>query len=307
VCYRSIGWTVVTARTYFIDRTRPRAMPATEGASYPSPFILDLDMSENPEEPDFDFFDVDTSFVTTSSPSAILLDESTPQNHKYRTGLEASASVAPNPDSSHQSSFSDVGLRTVSAPSSGSPAGSFRDSSSDSSMYKRKSSSDSSHSAFTSKDILMTDTERVNWNTDEMMTGGEGGQFGGFDGTINPSTMSNTFGFNDKVMENDFDFDSAASSPTPFGAGPVAMESPEMPTIKYDTPRKSSPKFKLKGGHHAKMNSVIFLFFIKCPLMSYSLLDSLLTSFLATFCHAIYEWPYNQWLSRGVTLICRGD
>ena len=68
--------------------------------------------------------------------------------------------------------------------------------------------------------------------------------------------MNNAFGFNDKAMENDFDFDSAASSPSPFRAGPVDMESPEMPTIKYDTPRKSSPKVKTKFGHHAKVNSV---------------------------------------------------
>ena len=58
-------------------------------------------------------------------------------------------------------------------------------------------------------------------------------------------------------MENDFDFESAASSPSPFGGIAVDMESPEMPTIKYDTPRKKSPILKTKfNRNHSKGNSV---------------------------------------------------
>jgi hypothetical protein len=71
--------------------------------------------------------------------------------------------------------------------------------------------------------------------------------------------MNNAFGFGDKAMENDFDFDSAASSPSLFGAGPVDIGSPEMPTIKYDTPCKSSPNVRTKFRHHTKMNSVRIL------------------------------------------------
>lgn len=100
---------------------------------------------------------------------------------------------------------------------------------------------------------MMADADMSDWKADEMMTGGEEVQFAGYDGTINPTSM-NAFGFSDQAMENDFDFDSAASSP--FGPGAADMESPEMPTIKYDTPRRHSPKIRTKPGHHAKMNSV---------------------------------------------------
>jgi hypothetical protein len=236
-------------------------MPGTEAPPYSSPFVLDLDMSENPEDPDFDFFDINTPFVTGSSPSAFLAEESAVENYKYSTGIGTPPSATLEQGPLNQPSFAQRKPQILFAPSSASPAGSYQDSSSDSSRYKRKSSSDSSRSALTGKDIMMADADMVDWKVDEMMTGGDGAHFGGFDGTINPSSMNNAFGFNDKAMENDFDFDSAASSPSPFGAGPVDMESPEMPTIKYDTPRKSSPKVKTKFGHHAKVNSVCNSFF----------------------------------------------
>ena len=126
----------------------------------------------------------------------------------------------------------------------------------------------------------MADADMGDWKVDEIMTGRDGPNFEGFDGTINPSSMNNAFGFNDKAMENDFDFDSAASSPSPFGAGPVDMESPEMPTIKYDTPRKSSPKVKTKFGHRAKVNSVcisVFTLYI-LELQDLHVISSRLTS-----------------------------
>jgi hypothetical protein len=91
-----------------------------------------------------------------------------------------------------------------------------------------------------------------------MMVGHDAPSFDAYEGTIDPSsTMNNTnFEFSDKTMENDFDFDSAASSPSPFGIGPVEMESPEMPTIKHDTPMKSSQALKNKMKNHNKANSV---------------------------------------------------
>lgn len=101
------------------------------------------------------------------------------------------------------------------------------------------------------------DTDMGDWKVEDMISG-DVPNFGGFDGTgtINPSTMNNNFEFSDKTMENDFDFDSAASSPSPFGVRAVEMESPEMPTIKYDTPRKHSPLVKTKTKSHNKVNSV---------------------------------------------------
>jgi len=231
-------------------------MPGTEAPPYSSPFVLDLDMSENLEDPEFGLFDINTPFAAGSSPSAFLTEESAAEGYKYSTGFDAPSSVIPGQDPVNRPLYPQRRPQTLSGPSSASPAGSFQDSSSDSSRYKRKSSSDSSRSALTGKDIMMADADMSDWKVDEMMTGGDGAHFGAFDGTINPSSMNNAYGFNDKAMENDFDFDSAASSPSLFGAGPVDMESPEMPTIKYDTPRKSSPKVKTKSGYHPKAHSV---------------------------------------------------
>lgn len=81
------------------------------------------------------------------------------------------------------------------------------------------------------------------WTTsDEMMAGADGAPF--YTGTIDPSRMNDFF--NDKSMENDFDFESAASSPSPFGTAAQNMESPAMPTIKYETPSQSSPNIRRK-------------------------------------------------------------
>ncbi|KUJ09195.1 uncharacterized protein LY89DRAFT_598700 [Mollisia scopiformis] len=209
-------------------------------------------------DPDFEFFD--SNLAGAASPgtflnaedfatdnSSFLASFGTPNPTNYKSPL---------PD---QGSILDSRLQpTLSAPSTASPAGSYRDSSSESSGYKRKSSSDSSRSALTSGDIMMADdTDMNDWKVEDMMSGDATG-FGGFDGTgtINPSTMNTNFEFSDKSMENDFDFDSAASSPSPFGGiRPVEMESPEMPTIKYDTPRKHSPLLKTKTKNHNKANS----------------------------------------------------
>jgi hypothetical protein len=229
-------------------------MPAKEEPPYSSPFILDLDMSQNLGDPDFEFFDTNTPFAVTSSPSAFLAEEYSVESPKYSATTGATVPAALKQDLHSQPSFPDSRPLTLSAPSSASPAGSFQDDSSDSSRYKRKSSSDSSRSALTGGDFIMADTDMSDWKADEMMTGGEGVQFSSYDGTINPSSMNNAFGFSDQTMENDFDFDSATSSP--FGPGAADMASPEMPTIKYDMPRRHSPKMRTKPGHHTKMNSV---------------------------------------------------
>jgi hypothetical protein len=213
-------------------------------------------MSENPEDLDFDFFDSNIPFAITSSPSPFLTEELTTESDRNITATGSSELVPLKDGSILQPSFLEARTQPQSPPSSGSPAGSFRDSSSDSFRYKRKTSSDSSQSALTSKDVMMADTDMGDWKVDEMMKGRGPEPYGVFDGTIDPSSMNNTFGFNDKAMENDFDFDSAGSSPSPFGVCPVDMEFPEMPAIKYDTPQKSSQELKMKFKNHAKANSV---------------------------------------------------
>ena len=104
--------------------------------------------------------------------------------------------------------------------------------------------------------MMADEMDMGDWKTDDDVTSrNDPPSFGGYDGTINPSAMDAHFEFSDKTMENDFDFESAASSPIAFGLRPVDMESPEMPTIKYDTHRKN-PVVKTKFRTHNKGNSV---------------------------------------------------
>ena len=103
---------------------------------------------------------------------------------------------------------------------------------------------------------MMADTDMGDWKVEDSMLSNDAQNYGVFDGTINPATMSN-FEFSDKTMENDFDFESAASSPSPFAIGSV--DSPEMPIIKHDTPRRHSPMLKSKFKSHDKRNSVSLL------------------------------------------------
>jgi hypothetical protein len=221
------------------------------------PFILDSNMSGRLDaDPDFEFFD---SNQAANSPRIFLAEDFATDTSQYLNF------GSPNP-AAHKSPLPETGSlldtrlqHTLSAPSTASPGGSYQDSSSEGSGYKRKSSSDSSRSVLTSGDVMMADdTDMGDWKVEDMMVGHDAPAFDAYDGTIDPSSTmnNNNFEFSDKTMENDFDFDSAASSPSPFGIGPLEMESPEMPTIKYDTPMKSSPALKNKMKNHNKANSV---------------------------------------------------
>lgn len=55
--------------------------------------------------------------------------------------------------------------------------------------------------------------------------------------TIDPARMDLNYDFNDKAMEKDFDFESAASSPSPFNMS-QEVEPPSMPSIKQDAVKK---------------------------------------------------------------------
>ena len=223
------------------------------------PFILDSDMSERLDsDPDFDFFDSNIPLEATNSPGIFLGDEFPIDTSQYLTNFGSPAPVSHKSPLPEQGSLLDTRLQqSLSAPSTASPAGSYQDSSSESSGYKRKSSSDSSRSALTTGDVMMADdTDMSDWKVEDMIAKSDASNYGGYDGTINPASMSNNFAFTDKSMENDFDFESAASSPSPFGIGPVDMDSPEMPTIKYDTPRMNGPMSKSKFINHNKANSV---------------------------------------------------
>ncbi|KAG0648057.1 mga2 [Hyphodiscus hymeniophilus] len=234
------------------------AQESLYSASSP-PFILDPDMSGGrlDSDPDFEFFDSNT-LDAGNSPGIFLAEDFAIDTPQFLGGFGSpNTTKSPLPD---RAALLDTKLQqSLSAPSTVSPAGSYQDSSSDSSGYKRKSSSESSRSVLTNGDVMMADDiDMGDWKVDDMVQGTEAQSYGGFDGTINPSAMDANFGFSDKTMENDFDFESAASSPSPFGIGPVEMDSPEMPTIKYDTPKgKNSPMLKTKfNKNHNKQHSV---------------------------------------------------
>jgi hypothetical protein len=233
---------------------------AVYSASSP-PFILDSDMSGRLDSnPDFEFLDSNNLQVEgANSPGFFLAEDFATESSQYLTNFGT-----PNP-SNLKSPLSQASLldtrvqQSLSAPSTASPAGSYQDSSSESSGYKRKSSSDSSRSALTSGEVMMNDdTDMGDWKVEDMIAGNDPSAFGGYGGTIDPSAMSNNYGgFSDKTMENDFDFESAASSPSPFAVRPV--DSPEMPTIKYDTPKQNSAMLKTKFKNHKKANSVSYV------------------------------------------------
>ncbi|TVY21090.1 Protein MGA2 [Lachnellula arida] len=216
------------------------------------PFIIDSDMSGRLDsDPDFEFFD--SSFEAANTPGIFLAEDFATDTSQYLNfGSPAPTAKSPLPDKT----LLDTSVQqSLSTPSTASSAGSYQDSSSDSSGYKRKLSSESTRSALTPGDVMMADdADMGDWKMEDLAGGNDMSAFGAFDGTINPASMSNNFDFNDKTMENDFDFESAASSPSPFGMGPA--DSPEMLTIKYDTSRKKSPMLKNKlHKSHNKANS----------------------------------------------------
>lgn len=243
-------------------------MQAAEGPI--SPFIFDSDMGENAHDPDldFEFFDTDLPLEAPPSPGIFLPEDLTTDSSQYPEFGSPKIRKHPNPliNTTTFLGSSRNNLPVLSATTVVSPAASSQGSSSVSSRSKRKASgSDSSQSALTPGDTMMADdSDMKDWKVDDMMTGGDVPNYSGFNGsglapfngTIDPSKMSkHTFDFTDKSMENDFDFESAASSPSPFETGQSSrVDSPEMPTIRFDKLVKNSPKIKTQFRHN-KANS----------------------------------------------------
>lgn len=72
------------------------------------------------------------------------------------------------------------------------------------------------------------------------------------DGTMDPNAMAQGFGFNDKDMEEDFDFESAASSPRLYDNQVQTMKSPAVPVMKYETPASDNTKQRVNSKHRTK-------------------------------------------------------
>jgi hypothetical protein len=222
------------------------------------PFVFDSDMLGRLDpDPDLEFLDCN-QLESANSPGIFLTEDFAIDGAQFLGAFGSPIATHKSPLPA-RSSLLDTKVTSLPAPLTVSPAGSYQDSSPDSSRYKRKSSSDSSRSALTSCDTMMADdTDMGDWKVDDIMRGNDEPSFGGYDGTINPLVMDTTFDFSDKAMENDFDFESASSSSSPFGIEPADMDSPGKPTIKCDTPRKKSPPLRNKFMNHNKVNSVSY-------------------------------------------------
>jgi hypothetical protein len=95
-----------------------------------------------------------------------------------------------------------------------------QDSLSDSSSSKRTESSASTKSTFTGGDVLMTDVTvaKQEWRFEDFVHGEEDMPFNHGDGTINPSTIDNSFSFTSlQPPSHVSDLASPSDSPSPFG------------------------------------------------------------------------------------------
>lgn len=168
---------------------------------YDSPHIFDSEMGGPMQDGDLEFFN---SALAQESPGQFFRDDSLTNfaNSPYQSPVSTKIQNVP-----------EVSKPTANSPLfSASPESSSQDSSSDSSgRHKRKSSSRSSHSGLNGQDITMTDDPGPNsWKTDSVNHGGPafGLPYSNIPGHI-------SYEFSNRAMENDFDFDSAASSPSP--------------------------------------------------------------------------------------------
>ena len=166
-----------------------------------SPQIIDSDMSPSLQNGDLEFFN---SALPQDSPSRFFGDD-TLAISPYQSPLSLKQQVVQEkpPTTTNRTTFS------------ASPDSSLQDSSSDSSRrYKRKTSSKSSHEVLAGQDVTMTDDVRLGiWKTDDAQLHRRDLMLD-YSGSIFPPHQD--YNLSNRAMENDFDFDSAASSPSPY-------------------------------------------------------------------------------------------
>jgi len=211
-------------------------LPTT--STFSPPLILDSDMGEALQDSDLEFFN---SALPHNSPSNGRTFEdrfatSSPSSHSLQQDQYSDSALRSKQYQEPQHLLSNIGEGDQALPTqlSVSPGTSSQDSSSDSSRrHKRKTSSDSSQSAMVTTDTTMTDGKvGGGWRSDDVMVGGDDPSYG-LDSTVFPSlgglsdplSMEPDYELSNKTMENHFDFDSAASSPSPFDTGGVSAPS----------------------------------------------------------------------------------
>ena len=207
--------------------------PASNG--FISPHILDTDMDATMHETDM-FFD-----------SALAMDSS---SHFFENGGSAlSPFQSPAPVKAQGMQNQRRGVQNRSTPSLSSES-STQDSSSDSSdQRKSKSSSTSSRSVPSGSDTVMADvSEASQWSGSQPLFKKE--PVLGFPQSDAPNFDS--FEFSNRAMENDFDFDSAASSPSPLvSASNNQYTGPRCLTMPHgDSPKTSTSLLPNAAARH---------------------------------------------------------
>jgi hypothetical protein len=210
------------------------------------PYIFGSDMlGPLDADPDFEFFD-SNQLDSAASPGVFLTEESAVDASQF-LGACGSPSLTSKSTLPARPSRLDIKVQSLSAPSSISPTESDRDSSSDSSKGKRNLSSNSSPSGMPNNDTVTSDTVMGDWKVEDALHESQS-SFTPYDGTVNPLAMDTSFSFSDKAMENDFDFESASSSPNP----QRDLDSPDKPAIKHEPLRRNSSMLS-KAKRHSKV------------------------------------------------------
>ena len=170
-------------------------------AGLDSPQIFDSDMADSMQDTDLFF----SSALPQDSPAHLLGDDGV-TNSSYSSPMPMPMKV---PRLEADSAPAESGQNLPASPES-----SLQDSSSDSSgRHKRKSSSRSFRSGLATSDVTMTDSVQFDGikhratRTSDRPTS--------FDDLGTNNATYDTFDLSNRAMENDFDFDSAASSPSP--------------------------------------------------------------------------------------------
>jgi hypothetical protein len=190
-------------------------------------------MTENTGDQDLDLLATSPQYISSQSPADLF---GSGIGGEIKSGLD----LGPTLDANTQEFCAQMSSFEQSPPNnSASPDDSLQDSASDSSLYKRKSSSESSRSSTTNKDVSMVDPHTPDWTFGDTPMAQDQSCFGQFSPGTVASSIAPSYEFSDKIMENDFDFESAASSPSQFTPQSQAVKSPNMPMIRSDTTQRS--------------------------------------------------------------------
>ncbi|TLD16173.1 uncharacterized protein PgNI_00220 [Pyricularia grisea] len=214
--------------------------------------------------PEFDLVDSDEGplsyleFINSDDPDSL---------HAYEASRAADSKAvltpAPNPP-------------PISNPASSpeSPSPSFPDSSSESSSSKQTGGMASAKPGFAAGDVMMDGLEFTgDWKVEDFLHTEDDNSIA-TDGTINPLSIENPFGLDPSIAQSSFEFQSPASTPSPFASGASEqMTSPRSPNGHANGPpkySKSSEVSKVNGRGHNKAMSQYSLTQSMCDLKTKS-------------------------------------